>query len=51
MKKFKRKIYQMLGSITMFVAVLSIVEVRSFCLLIIHQPDVPERLKEKMELM
>lgn len=48
MKRFSKKIYQILGSVTTYVAVLSIVQLNSFCLLIIHQPDIPPKLQEKI---
>lgn len=47
MKKIKKKFYKILSSIAMSVAVLSFVELYSFCILIIHQPEVPERLRQK----
>lgn len=48
MKKLSKKFYQCLSSVATFVAVLSIMELNSFCLLIIHQPDIPEKLKTKV---
>lgn len=47
MKKLSKKFYQYLSSVVTFVALLSIVELNSFCLLIIHQPDIPEKLKTR----
>ena len=51
MKKIIRKIYKMIGSVALSVAVLSIAELNTFCILIIHQPDIPKRLREKVGLM
>lgn len=51
MKKITKKIYQMISSVVMSIAVLSIAELNTFCILIIHQPDIPERLKEKVGLL
>lgn len=51
MKKLNRIMYQLLGSVAMFMAITSIAEVNSFCTLIIHQPDIPESLKKKVGLL
>ena len=48
MKKLTKKFYHCLSSVITFVAVLSITELNSFCILILHQPDVPEKLKTKV---
>ena len=50
MKKFRERFYKCLSSVVVFVALTSIVEVCSFCILIIHQPVIPERLKEMARL-
>lgn len=47
MKKLSKKFYQCLSTVVTFVAVLSFTELNSFCILILHQPDVPEQLKTK----
>lgn len=41
----------MISSVALSVAVLSIAELNTFCILIIHQPDIPKRLREKVGLM
>lgn len=51
MKKITKKIYQVISSVVLSVAVLSLAELNTFCILIIHQPDIPERLREKYRLM
>lgn len=48
MKKLTKKFYHCLSSVITFVAVLSITELNSFCILILHQPDVPEKLKTRV---
>lgn len=50
MKKITEKIYKMLSSVALSVAVLSLAELNTFCILIIHQPDIPKRLREKAGL-
>lgn len=49
MKKIKRKMYSLLGSMVMSVAMLSVAQYYSFCILIIHQPNIPECLVKKIE--
>lgn len=51
MKKVTKKIYQMISSVALSIAILSIAELNTFCILIIHQPDIPERLREKIGLL
>ncbi len=51
MKKVTKKIYQMISSVALSIAILSIAELNTFCILIIHQPDIPERLREKTGLL
>lgn len=50
MRKISKRFYECLSSVATFVAVLSVADVYSFCLLIIHQPDVPERLKNRLRV-
>lgn len=47
MKRFSKIFYQILGSVTTYIAMLSIVQLNSFCLLIIHQPNIPQKLQER----
>lgn len=47
MKKITEKIYKMISSVALSVAVLSLAERNTFCILIIHQPNIPKRLREK----
>lgn len=51
MKKLINAMYRFLGAATMFVAVMSITELNSFCILIIHQPEIPNSLKERVGLI
>ncbi len=51
MKKVTEKIYKLISSAALSVAVLSLAELNTFCILIIHQPDIPKRLREKAGLM
>ena len=51
MKKITKKIYQMISSVALTVAVLSVTELNTFCILIIHQPDIPERLRKKVGIL
>lgn len=50
MKKITNVMYRLLGSVAMYTAVMSITELNSFCILIIHQPKIPESLKQKFDL-
>nr|WP_314463097.1 cyclic lactone autoinducer peptide [uncultured Clostridium sp.] len=47
MKKFSKKMYGFLSTAAMFVAVTSIAQLNSFCILTIHQPEIPDSLKKK----
>lgn len=51
MKNLTRTIYKMISSVVLSVAVLSLAERYTFCILIIHQPDIPKRLRERKWLM
>lgn len=50
MSKFSKKMYGFLSTAAMFVAVTSVAQLNSFCILTIHQPDLPEALKKKVGL-
>lgn len=51
MKKVTEKIYKLISSAALSAAVLSLAELNTFCILIIHQPDIPKHLREKAGLM
>lgn len=51
MKKVTEKIYKLISSAALSAAVLSLAELNTFCILIIHQPDIPKPLREKAGLM
>lgn len=51
MKKVTEKIYKLISSAALSAAVLSLAELNTFCILIIHQPDIPKCLREKAGLM
>lgn len=51
MKKGLHSIWKTLGSIACAVAVFSVYTGHPHCLLIIHQPEVPKELKQKLNAM
>lgn len=51
MKSLTKRIYQMISSAALSVAVLSLAELNTFCILIIHQPEIPASLKRKAGLL
>lgn len=49
MKNWKKSLFKMMGKISMFVAVYTVALGYPHCLIILHQPQVPEKLKKMRE--
>lgn len=45
MKKIRKKIFEIMGKMVMTVALSTIVMGYGHCLIILHQPSIPEKLK------
>lgn len=49
MKNWKKSLFKMMGKMSMFVAVYTVALGYPHCLIILHQPQVPEKLKKMRE--